>query len=275
MRLVSVGVHGFKRFAARTQMNVGGRVVAIVGPNEAGKTSLLNALQHLEGGVPFENSDWTRGLPRPTGYIVWARFLIDDEDREAIGRVPGVNDLKWYVLSKQAHGVLRHRVEPAGAVYRDLGPRWRCRKLLERAADHPTLRDPENEGTRLPIANRLAELAVTLDSESDTLDDEEVELITNVGNELEAIELPAQAPKYLRELSEKLTRLGEHESPHAGAFSTRHTPPQILVVWCSRKGLAIGLRPDRGSRRPARRSVQPREPGGLESRRASRRTSHR
>jgi len=47
MKLISVALHGYKRFAQRSSMNVDGKLVAIVGPNESGKTSFLDALEHI------------------------------------------------------------------------------------------------------------------------------------------------------------------------------------------------------------------------------------
>jgi predicted ATP-dependent endonuclease of OLD family len=44
VQLVSVTLHGYKRFAQRSSMNVDGKLVAVVGPNEAGKSSFLDAL---------------------------------------------------------------------------------------------------------------------------------------------------------------------------------------------------------------------------------------
>jgi uncharacterized protein YhaN len=40
MRLISVSVQGYKRFASPSTLIVDNPLVAIVGPNEAGKTSL-------------------------------------------------------------------------------------------------------------------------------------------------------------------------------------------------------------------------------------------
>ena len=70
MRLTMIGVHGFKRFEVISTMNVDAKVIAIVGPNEAGKSSLLEALVVLTarrvltaGG---ESQDLTRGVDVPS-----------------------------------------------------------------------------------------------------------------------------------------------------------------------------------------------------------------
>ena len=77
MRLISVEVHGYKRFADPAKMNVDGKVVAVVGPNEAGKTSFLEALHHLEHDDPIAPEDLTRraGVPGDQVVVV-AMYLL-------------------------------------------------------------------------------------------------------------------------------------------------------------------------------------------------------
>src|SRR3954453_15470321 len=75
MRLVRAGVRGYKRFAESAEMNVDGRVVAVVGPNEAGKTSFLTGLTHLSRSGELSAAEWTRGRDRPAQEVAWARFL--------------------------------------------------------------------------------------------------------------------------------------------------------------------------------------------------------
>jgi predicted ATP-dependent endonuclease of OLD family len=48
MRLIAVG---YRRFADTARIDVDGPLTAIVGPNEAGKTSLLDAMSRLDGNV--------------------------------------------------------------------------------------------------------------------------------------------------------------------------------------------------------------------------------
>jgi predicted ATP-dependent endonuclease of OLD family len=69
MRLVWVSLHGYRRFAEESRVNVDLPIVAVVGPNEAGKSSLLQALGRLSDGEQFEaggeGREFTRSLAVP------------------------------------------------------------------------------------------------------------------------------------------------------------------------------------------------------------------
>lgn len=64
VQLTSVTLQGYKRFGHAPKMNVDGKLVALVGPNEAGKTSFLDALLHLNDRTSFVASGGSRELTR-------------------------------------------------------------------------------------------------------------------------------------------------------------------------------------------------------------------
>jgi predicted ATP-dependent endonuclease of OLD family len=53
--------------------------VAIIGPNEAGKTSMLQALLRLNDTGGFDPKEISRRFQGTTE--VWARYVLDDADR--------------------------------------------------------------------------------------------------------------------------------------------------------------------------------------------------
>ena len=78
MRLVWFSLHGYKRFEDRTEVHLDSRLIAISGPNDAGKSSLLVALAHLSHTEPISARELTRRTIVPAGQVILrARFLLD------------------------------------------------------------------------------------------------------------------------------------------------------------------------------------------------------
>ena len=221
MRLVSIEVDGFKRFSRPTSINVDGPVVAIVGPNEAGKTSLLKAIDHLRtNGRRFRQGELTRNQAPPNGPVVAARFLIQADDLDEIGPLPGSEKPRWYVLGKGPNGRLTREIEPADALQRDLGPRKAAQNDLERAAAHPSLNDEDEPN---PFAEDAAHLARLLDSSKETLTKKVVQWMQGAAERMEKVVLPPTTPKYIRTLPERLRQLAREEA-------TRHPLKQALAI---------------------------------------------
>jgi len=63
MRLTKVEITGYKRLA-HASCNPDGRLIALLGPNEAGKSSVLEALAWLSG---VEGPTGAKPTPGPTG----------------------------------------------------------------------------------------------------------------------------------------------------------------------------------------------------------------
>lgn len=57
MMLVAFSIEGYRRFVAKTSVKLHGRLIALVGPNEAGKTSLLTAIAHLDKPESFQPTE--------------------------------------------------------------------------------------------------------------------------------------------------------------------------------------------------------------------------
>ena len=111
MRIVWLTLHRYRRFE-NASINLDAPVVALVGPNEAGKSSLLQALVDVERSGQFGDRDITSDL-QPQGRVLEAMFLLDETDREILReRVPEASDVRWFVVWRNKSGERLHETSP-------------------------------------------------------------------------------------------------------------------------------------------------------------------
>lgn len=85
MRLTTIEFTGYRRLED-TACNVEGRTTAFIGPNESGKSSVLQGLEWLSNGsgpLP-DNQGSRRNPPAEEDTVVRARFKIDQDEVDAI-----------------------------------------------------------------------------------------------------------------------------------------------------------------------------------------------
>lgn len=185
MRLVKVTFRGFRRFES-TVAYLDRKVVALVGPNEAGKTSVLDALASLESSDAFPSQDVTRGLDLDEDVaIVEARYELAADDRALASQVGGSGEPRWFVISKLRNGEVTHRVEPPltrpSLNYRKKAverfhralTRSDLEALLRRAVTGRKRKGAE----RMPLGQRLAKLVDALEVDDEILSEQGVDAI--------------------------------------------------------------------------------------------------
>jgi predicted ATP-dependent endonuclease of OLD family len=102
MRLVSAYCKGYRRFHDTAEMNLDPRLVCIVGPNAAGKSSFLKALTRLNQefeGIDFDAVDHTRSHPGED-IEVSARYELDAKDRAQVAEVPEARNATHLTVRK-------------------------------------------------------------------------------------------------------------------------------------------------------------------------------
>lgn len=165
MRLIKVGLQSYKRFREPHEMDVDSKLIAIVGPNEAGKTSLLQALsRHLNGDRQFTQRELTRNAddPRPS---VWARYALDDDDRAVLAKqVPEAKEARQLIITADSDGDLNYEIEEA--VLRDLEPRTKALAALNRVFAGKWLKDNDDETETLVAALVTARGVLELDKQN-------------------------------------------------------------------------------------------------------------
>lgn len=131
VRLVTLELFGYRRFV-RAKVNLDARLVAVLGPNEAGKTSLLRALEEFNSDSQMDPSTLWRGEPVTSPKLVLqALFLLEKADIEAVSHLFGGGESRWLVLSKWSSGRLDGEVVPA--LHRDPAPMTEFVEHLEHA----------------------------------------------------------------------------------------------------------------------------------------------
>jgi predicted ATP-dependent endonuclease of OLD family len=115
MDLNHVKFNGFKRFEKAT-LNTSGKIIALLGANEAGKSSILEALTFLNNDLklnPDIHLTIDRGEePQDEDIILEAAFVLEEEDKKAIKHLDKNNYVKWFYIKKQANGKRLFDIKP-------------------------------------------------------------------------------------------------------------------------------------------------------------------
>ena len=176
VRLSSVVIQGYRRFAEPQTLYLGPGVIAIVGPNEAGKTSLLTALEHLPNDFTFDRRELTdRQQPPSRVPIVSARYLVEDEDRAVAEGLLRENADYIYTHVLNSDENVTAEIQPR--LQRDIGLRaafsGEVATLIDRHALWLT-GDVEYEDEKI-IATRAEALAALLSEADEDLTDAELD----------------------------------------------------------------------------------------------------
>lgn len=105
MRLITARVRGAGRLLDTT-IKLDQKLVAIVGPNEAGKTTLLRALAYVDASdslAPSQRSRASTGIADSTP-IVSLRYRVSDEDRKELEDLELEDAPTEFFVSRRADG---------------------------------------------------------------------------------------------------------------------------------------------------------------------------
>ncbi|MFN8519419.1 MAG: AAA family ATPase [Chloroflexota bacterium] len=179
VQLRSLTLKGFRRFAD-TWVNLEGNVVAIVGPNEAGKSSILEALSLLNDDEPIRKQAVNSDV-RSQGATLTLRLRLNDDDRRSIGVEPGDTAARWLIVEKRRDGPRQYTLAPV--IVRPRRPRKdssdAVKSMLADEKRSPTL-DDEARARLEALAIALGSNAADLPAETITALHEAVEQVASL-----------------------------------------------------------------------------------------------
>jgi ABC-type transport system involved in cytochrome c biogenesis ATPase subunit len=219
LELIALKVNGWRRFATAQTLQTPGKLVAILGPNEAGKSSLLRAFSFLRTPGTAAASDVARGAARKNTKVVGYLALSADELKSC-----GLTRPTRVVLTKSADdNIPTYELQPE-APARDDAPRKALIKQIDRCLANRRFSDAISESAE----ERLHALATTLQGAGSDLNESQLAELDQAAETLQTEDIPSK-PQYVAALPERLKALSQHEkaaapSEVAGAYIKSHLP---------------------------------------------------
>lgn len=226
MELFSASFEGYRRFREKSTVRTNGKLLALVGPNEAGKSSILEALHHFNNREPLPASDVAYGTDADDLQIV-ARFLLTEQE-VAAARLPVPS---WMNVHKYFDGSVRYSFVPE-TPDRDIDPRRLALRELE------LLLEDEEAVARLNLSEadfseRLRVLVADLANAETNLSDQQLNSVKSMNASFRANSEHNKISRNITEaaaLWEKMVELEQAPSPRAHAINTLHKRvPKFLL----------------------------------------------
>lgn len=219
MELKKVEINGFKRFDEKTYMLFEGKVTAIVGPNEAGKTSFLKALLHWNHGLEFnETSELSKDKSHydPNHKIVTCYFKIEEKDHKKLKDIPEASRLKRFTEAKTKDAKVIRILSPE--ILRDKTRRNTQLEILKKLRLSKTINfdqrffDTAQDNQLITEEESALDKAeLILESVREDLAPEELILLSDIANIVGKIDRKNSDPKYMRLFASTLLELIVYE----------------------------------------------------------------
>lgn len=203
MRLERIKIHSFRRLVD-TGCFLTGKLTAFVGPNEAGKSSLLDALMLTNQPDEVSSRDWPRGGATTKEHpCLELRYRLDADDVDALSGLFTRNTAIWFYLEMDHGGRTSCWTEPL--LRRPPAVRRKAAVALNRYSGTRSAQSLQRTGDDEGVGTMLDVVSALVVNEAD-LDEDSAHVVDALASSLEQFSgLGARAASALREwLTEEL-----------------------------------------------------------------------
>lgn len=194
MRLASISIEGYRRFLNKSTLKTSSKMTVLIGPNEAGKSSIINLLTLFNSEKAFSAADRYK-FKDSVKIAASATFHLEAEDHEAIGsKTP-----QRFVINKQNSGKLLYRIEPK--MNKPKAHRASFKKKISRI-----LRNRDFQKQYKSTIYRIEEmcnLAERLDLEKESYSEAEISFIDELLALSDSLDF-SKLPKYVNQLAQEI-----------------------------------------------------------------------
>lgn len=209
MRLHSISVGGMCRFEDQQTLQLLSKLTAIVGENEAGKSSLLRAIQYFDGSkeIPaFERTSLTKVQP-----LIVGTYVLSEEDCQTaqIGYPTSLT------VEKTQDGKRTYSFNPKPT--RDIKFRQEILRKIRTKKFRTILSDEKDEVFESDAISE-DEISAIIDRNADAIDSKSLERLSEIAGKQEGLGDGWQILPYLQELQRLVDFEKKHE-PEAEAWN--------------------------------------------------------
>lgn len=208
MKLIAARIQGYRRFE-EVEVLLREPLIAVIGQNEAGKSTFLGALMELNSENEIDDSDITRNYDGPVK--IEGVFKLNDRSVEEISRVENHDVIDEVRVIKRRNGNISIKLDELPS--HDLSSRKEIRERIKDVDQFESINQVAGQNTISEISENVQLLDDILDSKQIEIPYKDLDILQRFGTDLESVydsvlERDEVSEKYEDEL-EKLDKIIE------------------------------------------------------------------
>jgi hypothetical protein len=239
-------VHGLRRFGGEkpTRLRIDAPLVCVVGANEVGKSTLLDALEMAPGHsdedgewIPVDPAEWTRGERLPDDRdIVRLRYRLSPAEKKLLRGLDNgkqLREVRWFEQILRVNGVSFSWLQPAP--HRDKALRHQLAPTLRGVVESDDWPPDEETIDTAAAPDRVEEIIEALESDGATLQKRTIDALGALADQMED-------SGWSENLIQRMRNVFEHESrPHPrieGTKALKNLVPRFVRFEMAERQLA-------------------------------------